>query len=104
MNLLVTLSNNIINFKINFVVWILGVSLSYETKVRLLTAMKKMNKKIKEILEKHRFTPNDFSKQLAEALNSAIIEICEDQKIECSNSCQDEFEAICLLNSKNIAE
>jgi hypothetical protein len=63
-----------------------------------------MNDKIKAILEDNGFDTSDFGQQFKHMLNSAIIEICEEQKLECSNSCQDEFEAICLLNSKNIAE
>jgi hypothetical protein len=63
-----------------------------------------MNQKITEILEKHEIDLEPYKALFIVDLNNAIIEICEEQKLECSNLCQDEFEAICLLNSKNIAE
>ncbi len=63
-----------------------------------------MNDKIKAILEKYEIDLEPYKALFIVDLNNAIIEICEEQKLECSNSCQDEFEAICLLNSKNIAE
>jgi hypothetical protein len=63
-----------------------------------------MNETIKTILEKHLFTPDEFSKQLATALNSAIIEICEEQKNECANDIIHIGPFHNILNSKNIAK
>ena len=67
-----------------------------------------MNEKIKTILEKH---INDLGEELTdnpthlESINSAIIEICEEQMDECAKPFylgSDEFTKV--VYSKNIAE
>ena len=61
-----------------------------------------MNDKIKEILKKH--IPIDFllHEDYHEDLNNAIIEICEEQKMECAQEVQ--WEATPIRNAKNIAQ
>jgi hypothetical protein len=60
-----------------------------------------MNDKIKTILEKHNILP--CQPILVENLNSAIIEICEEQKKECASKYEYPYNEW-ILNSKNIAE
>ena len=65
-----------------------------------------MNDKIILILEDNGFDTSDFGQQFKQMLNSAIIEICEEQKIESANQVGNNSLSACVevLNSKNIAE
>jgi len=63
-----------------------------------------MNDKIKEILKKH--IPIDFllHEDYHEDLNNAIIEICEEQKKECTKLFEYNYQKKDIINSKNIAQ
>jgi hypothetical protein len=65
-----------------------------------------MNDKIILILEDNGFDTSDFGQQFKQMLNSAIIEICEEQKIESANQVGNNSLSACVevLNSKNIAK
>jgi hypothetical protein len=63
-----------------------------------------MNDKIILILEDNGFDTSDFGQQFKQMLNSAIIEICEEQKKECANDIIRIGPFHNILNSKNIAE
>ena len=66
-----------------------------------------MNETIKTILEKHVSSAFiTLNPAVAEGINSAIIEICEEQKIESANQVGNNSLSACVevLNSKNIAE
>jgi len=58
-----------------------------------------MNAKIKEILEKYSILP--CQPIMINNLNSAIIEICEEQKDECAKEVH--WESTPINNTKNIA-
>jgi hypothetical protein len=63
-----------------------------------------MNETIKTILEKHNIDLEYYFEQTKINLNSAIIEICEEQKKEDAKVYKLPHNQYRILNSKNIAE
>lgn len=61
-----------------------------------------MNDKIKAILKKHELA--DLGNNMTKNLNNAIIEICEEQKLESANEVYYESDKKAILNQKNIAQ
>lgn len=62
-----------------------------------------MNDKIKAILEKHRIQTDPKLLGVSD-LNNAIIEICEEQKKECTKLFEYNYQKKDIINSKNIAQ
>jgi hypothetical protein len=65
-----------------------------------------MNDKILQIIRKNGLVFHNEDTEIYKHLNSAIIEICEEQKIESANQVGNNSLSACVevLNSKNIAE
>lgn len=63
-----------------------------------------MNDKILQIIRKNGLVFHNEDTEIYKHLNSAIIEICEEQKNECANDIIRIGPFHNILNSKNIAE
>jgi hypothetical protein len=63
-----------------------------------------MNDKILEILRKNGLVFHNEDTEIYKKLNSAIIEVCNKQKVESASIFQFGVTKLRILNSKNIAE